>query len=472
MWKFIRKLKPYTIGYGRLYIASIIAVALATLFAFAIPLVLRTTLDSLIGDELVKSGITAKLVKYFGGKENLAQKLWLPGLIMLFLTAFSGLFTYFKGKWSAIAAESIAKRMRDNLYNHIQKLPFSYHQNVETGDLIQRCTSDVETIRGFMAMQLVEVGRALFMLALVIPIMLSLNVRLTLVSLAVVPFLFGFSMLFFKQVKKNFKYSDEAEGAMSAVLQENLSGIRVVKAFHRQEFETEKFDIKNIDYRKKTFRLIELFAWYWSVSDLLALFQIAAVIIFGALWATLGKISIGTLVVFITYVGNMLWPVRQMGRVLTDMGKSIVAMDRIEEIFAVEPERLRGEGKNPPKLNGEITFENVSFAYDENEAEILSDISFKIAQGETLAILGPTGAGKSTLVNLLPRLYDVTRGRILIDGIDITTMNKEFLRQQVSMVLQEPFLYSRSLKENVRMAFPNAEEEILHEATRVASIHD
>jgi len=459
-------------GYRKLYVLAIVSIAVASLFMFISPLILRAAIDSVLGAQpLDGPSLVGRLFNRLGGVESLRGSLWVIGLLMLLVTAIQGLFNYLKGRWAAQASEGTARDLRDRLYDHIQRLPFSYHVKAETGDLIQRCTSDVETIRRFLSVQLVEIGRALFMLALVIPIMLSLNKTLTLVAMISVPFLFSFSLVFFLKVKKAFKASDEAEGALSATLQENLAGIRVVKAFCRQRYERGKFDTKNVDYRDKNYKLVVLLAWYWSSSDLMALSQIAAVLVMGALWAAQGKITVGTLVVFTTYEGNLLWPVRQMGRILTDMGKTMVSIDRTNEILNTPDEPLTEGADNPPELLGDIEFDGVSFAYGQAEP-VLRDISFHAAPGETIAILGPTGVGKSTLVNLLPRLYDATGGVIRLDGRDIRSMDRAFVRRQVGIVLQEPFLFSKTIGDNISLGAADAVETDIHEAAAVACVHD
>lgn len=355
----------------------------------------------------------------------------------------------------------------------MQHLPFSYHSTAETGDLVQRCTSDLETVRRFLAVQFVEVGRALIMLALVVPIMLALDVHMTFVSLAVVPIIVAFSIIFFIKVKAAFQLSDEAEGEMSTVLQENLTGIRVVRAFARQPYEIDKFDHQNREFRDLTYRLIQLLAAYWSMSDFICMAQIAAVVIVGAHRAAEGAITLGTLVVFLNYTGMILWPIRQMGRILTDMGKALVSIGRIREILDV-PEENDSTNASPTDLDrirGDIEFADVTFGYTKN-LDILHDVSFTVKAGQTVAIMGPTGAGKSTLVNLLPRLFDYTHGSIKIDGHELRTLDRKWLRNQIGIVLQEPFLYSKTICDNIRIGNHLAGESDVHEAARTASIHD
>ncbi|MCK5735519.1 MAG: ABC transporter ATP-binding protein, partial [Spirochaetaceae bacterium] len=300
-------------------------------------------------------------------------------------------------------------------------------------------------------------------------LMSSLSVPLTWVSMAMLPLIFIFGYIFFLKVKNVFREADECEGRLSATLQENISGIRVVRAFARREHEIAKFDDKNSEFRDKNYRLIKLIAWYWSVSDLLCFTQIGLVMAVGGLWAAQGKISLGTAVLFFTYIGRLLWPVRQMGRILTEMGKTTVSLGRIQEILD-EPEEIEtGDFTGPVK--GAVEFRNVSFQYG-NERPILDDISFSIKPGEIIAILGPTGSGKSTLVNLIPRLYDPSEGEILIDGVSTIKWDRRRLREQACIVLQEPFLFNRSVKDNVSLALPDIGDEMIYASTKASSLHD
>ena len=468
-WSFIK-------GNRALYLLSILSIGAATFINFIWPVILRITIDSIIGNkELELSGWMqphiAAFLNLFGDWSVLAKNIWICSLLLIFLTLIRGLFLYFKGKWSAISSESIAQKLRDSLYDHIQNLPYSYHVKVKTGDLIQRCTSDVNTIRRFLAMQFVQIGRALFMITFALSFMLPMHKEMTLISMLLIPVIFSFTVVFFIKVKRAFKLSDESEAELSTVLQENLSGVRLVKAFARQSFEIDKFDAKNKKYRDLTYRLIRLLAWYWSTSDFFCLIQIGLVLFVGTLWATRGIISLGMLLAFTSYVGMLLWPIRQMGRVLTDMGKTFVSIDRIREILDEPCEKLK-EGKQiNTRFQGKIEFDNVYFEY-EKDKPILNNVSFKVKPGETIAFLGPTGSGKSTLLHLLPRLYDYQSGSIKIDGKELKEINKMECRRNIGIVLQEPFLFSKTVKENIALAKSKAEDEEVFHAASIASIHD
>lgn len=458
-------------GNRLLYFGSIIFVGLATLLSLVSPLIMRFTLDNVIyGRSMELPAFLDRIVVGLGGIDGLRRNLWICGLALLAITIVNGVFQFVKGRWSAAAAESIAKQLRDDLYDHIQRLPYDSHVKAETGDLIQRCTSDVETVRRFLSVQLVELGRAIIMLVAAIFIMIKIDKQMTLASVLVVPIIFTFAFAFFIKVQKAFLKADESEGRLSNILQENLTGVRVVRAFGRQVYEDEKFDRQNIEYRDLVNKLIRLLAMYWSLSDGLALFQIALVVVLGVYRASSGQITFGDMNVFVSYVSMLLWPIRQMGRILTDMGKTLVSVGRIQEILE-RPVESQDEDSVEAPINGDLVFENVDFEYEKGKP-ILKNLSFRVKQGQTVAVLGPTGSGKSSLVHLLQRLYDYTGGSITIGGVELKKIDKKWLRRQVGLVLQEPFLYSKTIKENIRIARPSASDEEVYQASRIASVHD
>ncbi|MGO1651212.1 ABC transporter ATP-binding protein [Senegalia sp. (in: firmicutes)] len=464
LWKFMK-------GSKLLYLAAIVSIGLATFASIINPLVLKFSIDSVIGDKDIEApDIIKNIIENIGGIEVFENNLWILALILIILTIIQGIFLYTKGKWSNTAAESISKNIREKLYDHIQNLPYTYHVRAETGDLIQRSTSDIDTIRKFLAIQFVEIGRAVFMILFISIIMFSLNIKMALVSMAVVPIIFAFSVGFFLKVKKIFRLSDESEAELSTVLQENLNGVRVVRAFSKEKFEIDKFEEKNERYRYLTYKLIKLLAGYWALSDLLSLIQIGLVLVLGVYWTVLGDISLGTLVVFTTYEGMLLWPVRQLGRILTDLGKSLVSLERIGEVLD-NPIEKEEEGELTPEIEGNIEFKNVSFSY-EDEEKILKNISFEVKRGETVAIMGKTGSGKSSLVHLLARLYDYDSGSIKIDGIELKNIKRRWMRKNVGLVLQEPFLFSRSIKENIGISNLKAKDNDIRESARIAAIHN
>ena len=468
--KNIKLLWNHMDGNRLIYLGAIVSVGLAALFTMLGPLVIRVTIDSIIGGQPVTAPFP--ILKFIEGYDfqQFRSALWVPGLMLISITILRGLFMFLRGKLSAQASESIAKNLRDRLYDHLQYLPYSYHKKADTGDLIQRCTSDVDTIRRFLGAQLVEVGNAVFMITLATYIMVSLDLRMTLISLTVVPFIFAFAVVFFWKVKKAFQETDEAEAEMTTVLQENLTGVRVVRAFANQAYEIDKFEEKNSTYRKQVYHLVWLLACYWGASDFLALSQIAAVVAFGTYFTAQGTLSIGTLVVYTSYIGMLLWPVRQMGRILTDMGKALVAVERIQQILD-EPAEILEENHLKPEIKGQITFENVYFGY-EPENPVLRGISFSVKPGQTVAILGQTGSGKSSLIHLLARLYDYQAGSIKIDGIELKSIDKKWIRKHIGVVPQEPFLFAKTIRDNITLARSDASDEEVFQAAKEAAIHD
>ncbi|MGI6140113.1 MAG: ABC transporter ATP-binding protein [Caldicoprobacterales bacterium] len=470
MLKKLRLLFGYMRGNRLLYAGAIICVGLSAVAAMIPTLIVRFTVDSLIGDQPAQlPRILLGLIDRIGGLEFLRKNLWVMGLCLIGVHLVNFLFVYLRGKWSATAAESTAKRLRDRLYGHLQRLTYDFHVKAETGDLIQRCTSDVETIRRFLAVQLVEVGRALSLLTASLIIMLSLDVRMTLISMIVIPFILAFSLIFFMKVQKAFLEVDESEGQLSNTLQENLTGVRVVRAFGRQAYEMKKFDVRNAEYRDLTYKLIRVLAAYWSMSDGFALLQVGIVLVAGVYLSATGAITLGTLLVFFSYINMLIWPIRQMGRILSGMGRALVSVGRIEEILEV-PEETQDPDCVKAPIEGDIVFDNVCFEYEQGKP-ILQDLSFTVKQGQTAAILGPTGSGKSSLVHLMQRLYDYKSGSITIGGVELKKIDKRWLRRNVGIVLQEPFLFSRTIRENIGIAKRGVTQEEILEASRKANVH-
>ena len=477
----LKRLNEFMKGNRLRYIGAIATVGVTSVVGFITPSMLGGITDA-IRDTLVDEsnplnfpGFMNRFFEARGGLSYVISHLWLVGLVIIVLYLLNGAFQYLRARWTATASESIAKNMRDRLYAHLQTLPYDYHVKAKTGDLIQRCTSDVETIRRFLQTQVVEVFRAVLMLVVALVLMLGMNVKMTLVSMVLVPPLFVFAMLFFKWVRKSFALADEAEGKMSAILQENLTGVRVVRAFGRQQFEIDKFDEANDDLWKKNRRLCDLLAIYWPGSDLLSMAQTGVTLVYGvflAATASTSGLSVGDMTKFVSYIGMLLWPIRQMGRILSDMGKSMVSFDRLDEILSAKPEEDAPDAIDAP-LDGDIEFDHVGFEY-ETMNPVLVDVSFHVKAGETVAILGATGSGKSTLMHLLQRLYDIDEGRgaIRIGGTDIRKIRKSHLRSRIGLILQEPFLYSRTVKDNIGIAVREPSDEQIFAAARTASAHE
>ncbi len=451
------------------FLWALIATIMMVIIGFLTPLLLSEIVDSILGSEpFTMPDFLMNPINALGGRDFLRQNLWIPALALILMNVVNGVFTFIKGRSSAIASENIARKLRNDLYRHLQHLPFAYHVKAQAGELIQRCTSDVDTIRRFLAVQVMEVVNTVLMVVIAMGILLPRSVPITLYSLILVPPLFCFATWFFKMVHKSFEVADEADGVLNAVLQENLSGVRVVRAFGQQEREVEKFDRVNNDLRKKNLRLNELLAIYWGGGDAISMTQTLLTLVVCIIYACNGWITVGTLIVFTSTLGMLLFPIRQLGRTLSDAGKAMVSMKRVQAILHEEAEPDEPNALKPD-LHGDIVFDHVSFAYPDDNVLVLRDVSFTIPAGKTAAVLGGTGSGKSTMMYLLQRLYTPTSGKITIGGVDIQQIDRKYLRAHVGLILQEPFLYSKSIRENVGITAPEQEAERIEHAADIAS---
>lgn len=451
------------------FLWAFIATIMMVIIGFLTPLLLSEIVDSILGSEpFTMPDFLMNPINALGGRDFLRQNLWIPALALILMNIVNGVFTFIKGRSSAIASENIARKLRNDLYRHLQHLPFAYHVKAQAGELIQRCTSDVDTIRRFLAVQVMEVVNTVLMVVIAMSILLPRSVPITLYSLILVPPLFCFATWFFKMVHKSFEVADEADGVLNAVLQENLSGVRVVRAFGQQEREVEKFDRVNNDLRKKNLRLNELLAIYWGGGDAISMTQTLLTLVVCIIYACNGWITVGTLIVFTSTLGMLLFPIRQLGRTLSDAGKAMVSMKRVQAILHEEAEPDEPNALKPD-LHGDIVFDHVSFAYPDDNVPVLRDVSFTIPAGKTAAVLGGTGSGKSTMMYLLQRLYAPTSGKITIGGVDIQQIDRKYLRAHVGLILQEPFLYSKTIRENVGITAPEQEAERIEHAADIAS---
>ena len=449
---------------------SMISTVVMVVVGYITPLLLGEVIDCVLaGKPTTLSPGIAGMLRGIGWNRTFFQhSLWVLGMVVVALNLISGAFSYLRGRMNAVASERIARKLRESLYDHIQKLPFGSPVLGRSGDLLQRCTSDIETIRRFLAVQVMEVVNAVLMVGIALVIMLGRHVLLTVISLVLVPVLFCFAMWYFRRVHTSFRDADEAEARMTAVLQENLTGVRVVRAFGQEMREVEKFDEVSRDYRNKSVKLNDYLAIYWGGGDAISMTQSMITLLVCILFAVRGSITVGTLVVFTSYVGQLLFPVRQMGRTLSDTGKSLIAMERILEIMNAPAEPEEPDALRPP-LDRDIVFDHVSFMYPDGDTEVLRDLNLTIKAGETIAVLGGTGSGKSTMMYLLQRLYEPTGGEIRIGDVPLNRIDRTYLRSHVGLNLQEPFLYSRTIRENVGIARKDAAQREIDHAVRVAA---
>lgn len=455
-------------GNIRFFVGTLVFSVLFTACNALIPQIVKYTADHILVMDGIPDGLSVQ------------QTLLLAAILVGVSAIFSGVFNYLSKMCLAKGSENFLKSIRDTLYHHTQYLPFSWHVKHQTGEIIQRCTSDVEVIRNFVCRQLPEVFRICFLIILYLGIMFSMNVPITLAATAFFPVIIGYSAFFYSKIGKRFQDADEAEGALSGTVQENLTGVRVVRAFGREKYEIDRFDKKNNAYSDLWVYLGKLMSVFWASGDLITNLQVLTVMVMGVVFAVQGRITLGEFIAFLSYNASLTWPVRSLGRIISDMSKAGVSMERVAYILEAEEEdgeaiRAKASGNqelnNKPDLTGDICFHNVSFAYSPDHP-VLKNINFTIPSGSTFAILGTTGSGKSTLVHLLDRLYDLPEGcgSITIGGMDIRNIDRQYLRQNIGMVLQEPFLFSRTIRENIGITKEKLLDEEIRHAAEIACV--
>ena len=407
------------------------------------------------------------------GREELTGALPLVALGFIALALVQGAFTFLSGKLAAQTAEGVVLRLRDYLFDHIQRLSFTYHDHTPTGELVQRCTSDVDALRRFFADQAIGAGRIVLLFVVNLVALLFLNWQLALLSIIAVPLVVLTSALFFRQVSKAYEAFQEQDAVLSTTLQENLTGVRVVKAFARQDYERNKFEQDNWEKFVRGRRLLTMHSLFWPISDILCGLQMLGGFFAGALMAINGTITVGTYLAYSGLVIFLIWPMRNLGRLIVQMSTGMVSYSRVATVIRQDREPLDEGAFTPPDcVRGKVAFQNVGFEYDE-DSPVLKDISFCCEPGQVVALLGSTGSGKTTLVNLLPRFYEYTSGSLTLDGVELKDYPRHFLRHQIGIVEQEPFLFSRTIRENITYGVGRkVSDEEVEAAARAAAIHD
>jgi ATP-binding cassette subfamily B protein len=450
IWRLLR-------GYRLVYAGAILGVGIA---AFA-----RTGTYLLLGyfvDEVLVS-------------DNSQFTVIQVALAFIGLSLVMGIFAFISGALAGRTAESIAKRVRDYMFDHIQHLTFTYHDQTNTGELVQRSTSDIDAIRRFFADQAIGIGRISLLFLVNFAALLWIDWRLALISVIVVPFTIALSIIFFGRVSKAYEKYQEQDAILSNRLQENLTGVRVVKAFARQAYEIDKFETENWEKYLRGKRLLLMHSSYWPISDIMTGIQMLAGFTIGALMAINGSITVGQ---YITYAGLLiwiLWPIRNLGRLIVQMSSGLVSFDRVMTVVKEQREPLdTGDYLPEDTVIGALDFIDVAFAYDDApDISVLQEINFLVKPGQVIALLGSTGSGKTTLANLLPRFYEYTAGKILLDGVELKRYTRNFLRSQIGIVEQEPFLFSRTIRENITYGIDHdVPQEEVEDAARAAAVHE
>ncbi|MEW6717237.1 MAG: ABC transporter ATP-binding protein [Chloroflexota bacterium] len=448
-------------GFRLTYLVANLSLAISALAKTTTYLLIRIFADTILGNATPFAG-------------SLNRTLAIMAACFVGLSLFEGGFSFLSGRLAAYTAESLTRRMRDFLFDHIQRLSFTYHSQTPTGDLIERCTSDVDTVRRFFSEQAIGVGRILLLFIINFVAILNLNRKLGLISIIVIPVILIVSMWFFKRVTQAYEKYQEQEAILSTTLQENLTGVRVVKAFARQEYEKDKFEKENWEKFVRGRQLLKMHSLFWPLSDIACGAQMLGGFVYAAILAINGEITVGTYLAYVGLVVWLIWPMRNLGRLIVQTSTGMVSYSRLMEIIRQEREPLT-EGQVHPQTPtlGDIVFEDVSFTYQGDEAEVLKNVSFHCKPGQAIALLGSTGSGKTSLVNLLPRFYDYTGGSLRLDGVELRHYPREYLRRQIGIVEQEPFLFSRSIGENITYGVGRqVPQDEIQKAARAAAIHE
>ncbi len=443
-------------GYHHIYLGAIVSVGLSAVAQTGFFFLLAYFIDNILVME---------------GQEMLSRLPWVA-LGFVGFALVQGVFSFLSGRFAAQSAESVTRRLRNYLYDHMQRLTFSYHDNMKAGELIQRSTSDVDALRRFYTEQALGIGRITLLFIVNLVALMFINVRLALVSVVLIPVIVLMSVFFFKKISVAYEAFQEQDGKLSTTLQENLSGVRVVKAFARQQYEQDKFEDDNAEKYRRGRRLVLMHSTFWPVSDIISGFQMLLGFAVGALMAINGEITIGQYLAYAGLVVWIIWPMRNLGRLVVQTSTGLVSFGRVLSIIREDREPLLTGAYQPQgPVRGEIVFDHVSFAYE--DAPVLQDVSFSCRPGQVIALLGSTGSGKTSLVNLLPRFYDYTDGSIRLDGVELRDYPKAFLRSQIGIVEQEPFLFSRTIRENITYGVSReVTDEEVAEVARAAAVHD
>ncbi len=433
-----------------MFLASFLLVLVSVIANYLTPQVIRITVDSVIGTEpFALPDFVVSVINKIGGRDELVKHIAICAAVSLVLAVITQTADLFARRLLAKSCEGTIKRIRDRLFSHIQRLPYEWHNRNQTGDIIQRCSTDVETILSFLNEQLTAMLRTVFLIVTALIFMIPMSLKLSLIAIGFLPLTIAYSFLSYSLTAKFFKDADECEGQLTAIAQENFTGVRVVRAFGREKFELDKFHAKNEEFTQKWQKLGRIMGFNWGAGDFLSSAQAIVICIVGVIFTVKGELTSGEFLAFVSYNSMLIWPVRNFGRILAELSKTSISSTRIFEILDEEEEK---DCENPysGEIKGDIEFKNVSFSYNEN-AETLENISFTVKEGTTLGILGSTGSGKSTLMYLLDRLYELPRenGSITIGGVDIRDMRLEDLRSKIGIVLQEPFLFSKSFKDTI-----------------------
>ena len=470
----MRLVAQFLRGSKRYFVLAAVFTSLVSLLDLLNPQIIRFTVDSVLGGLEPEPGtLTAFLPKLMGGEEFIRGHLWISAAAVLAVSAVSMICRYLFQLTNAAGAETLVETMRNQLFGHIQHLPFSWHMSHRTGDIIQRCTSDVDMVKRFLSEQLTSIFRITILIVLSLCFMFSMNAKLAALASIVIPLVVGSSVLFHRRIASKFLECDENEGKLSTIVQENLTGVRVIRAFGREQFEVAKFDAQNRYYVSLWMKLGRILSLFWVTGDFISMLQVLLLLVCGSVFAIRDQLTAGEFIAFLSYNGMLMFPIRHLGRMISELSKAGISLNRIRDIMAAQVETDPPDALTPP-LDGDVVFDRVSFGYD-GCPELLHDVSFTIPSGTVFGVLGGTGSGKSTLMHLLCRLYDLKPGcgSISIGGVDVARMKRDHLRRGVGIVLQEPFLFSRTIADNIGIAAPGGVDmDAIRAAARTACVEE
>ena len=462
-------IKKYIQPYIFIYLLAFLFEIMSSALQMLIPIILGTTIDSIIGSEEPTNKIMISFINLLGGRDLVRERLGLIAVAFITISFTIALLNFLRPYMSGRATYSISKGIRDNIYAKISSLSIKDMASITTGDMLQRASSDITQFESIVSTTMMALMGNISYIIISLITLFTINLKLSLASIALLPILFVGTFIFDRKVVKTFDEFEKSEARLTSIVQENLSSYKVVRAFFKQKHEIEKFEDANMDLANKDYKIMEYFAFFWSIAEFICFLQIALTAIFGVLMHRSGAVSLGEFTAVFAVAFNMVWVVLGTGRMLSRFTRVTVAIRRFDEVLEMDSEDL-DKGIKDMDIKGGLVFDKVNFAYDQTHGA-LKDLSFSIDAGKTLGVLGLTGSGKSTLVSLIPRLMDY-EGSIKVDGVELNTIAKRKIRENTSIILQEPYLFNKSIKENIAYRWPEASDEDIIKAAKIADIHD
>ena len=462
-------IKKYIQPYIFIYLLAFLFEIMSSALQMLIPIILGTTIDSIIGSEEPTNKIMISFINLLGGRDLVRERLGLIAVAFITISFTIALLNFLRPYMSGRATYSISKGIRDNIYKKISSLSIKDMASITTGDMLQRASSDITQFESIVSTTMMALMGNISYIIISLITLFTINLKLSLASIALLPILFVGTFIFDRKVVKTFDEFEKSEARLTSIVQENLSSYKVVRAFFKQKHEIEKFEDANMDLAMKDYKIMEYFAFFWSIAEFICFLQIALTAIFGVIMHRSGAVSLGEFTAVFAVAFNMVWVVLGTGRMLSRFTRVTVAIRRFDEVLEMDSEDL-DKGIKDMDIKGELVFDKVNFAYDQTHGA-LKDLSFSIDAGKTLGVLGLTGSGKSTLVSLIPRLMDY-EGSIKVDGVELNTIAKRKIRENTSIILQEPYLFNKSIKENIAYRWPEASDEEIIKAAKIADIHD